>query len=62
MLQAIQIKAGDRVEIRLNDEELSLPVLLAPSLAHGLVGLPVGLAGIPVLDWPAWTRLVKVKA
>jgi hypothetical protein len=46
----------------LNDEDLSLPVVLAPSLARGLVGLPVGLAGIPVLDLPAWTSVVKVQA
>jgi NADH-quinone oxidoreductase subunit G len=59
---SIQIQTGDRVVIRLNDEDLSLPVLLAPSLARGLVGLPVGLAGIPVLDLPAWTNIVKVKA
>lgn len=44
---ALSLKAGSWVEFNLNGESVRLPVHTSDQLAGGLLGLPVGLPGVP---------------
>ena len=44
------VAEGELLSLRVADRPLRLPVRIDASLALGLVGLPVGLEGIPVLN------------
>jgi NADH-quinone oxidoreductase subunit G len=55
----VQVNEGELVDIEVNGESVSLPARLISSLGPGLVGIPVGLASIPVTDLPAWTSVSK---
>lgn len=51
--------AGSSLRIALNQVELELPLQIDPSLADGVLGLPVGLAGVPALS-VEWAKAERV--
>lgn len=53
------IAAGERIAIGVAGQTLRLPVELRPDLALGVVGLPVGLAGVPPVAAGAITTLAR---
>jgi NADH-quinone oxidoreductase subunit G len=55
----IVVKEGGLVCVTAAGAEYRLPVRLRPSLPEGVVGLPAGLAGGPVVDLPAWVELSR---
>jgi NADH-quinone oxidoreductase subunit G len=44
------LESGETAQIKLQNQEVSLPVRLDATLCRGLAGLPVGLPGSPSLD------------
>ncbi len=48
--QRLGVAEGTLLSLRVADRHLQLPVRIDESLSLGLVGLPVGLEGIPVLN------------
>jgi NADH-quinone oxidoreductase subunit G len=55
----IGAKEGGLVCVTAAGAEHRLPVRLRPSLPEGVVGLPVGLAGGPVVELPAWVEVSR---
>ena len=49
--------AGQLLTVTLPSGELRLPLRLVDGLAHGVAGLPVGLAGLPYVALPAFASL-----
>lgn len=59
--QALQVVEGDKVCVECADEGLVLKVLISANLQAGLVGLPLGLPGIPpILNGQRVHRLQRV--
>ena len=54
------IADGGTVEIGLAGGGRRLPVRLAPELARGAAGVPVGLPGMEGIRLPEWGRIVKL--
>src|SRR5690606_21804414 len=48
---------GQRVRLRIHDQEVQLPALSLESLPDHAVGVPVGLPGVPPLAGAEWTLL-----
>jgi NADH-quinone oxidoreductase subunit G len=55
----IGVKEGGLVCVTAAGAEYRLPVRLRPSLPEGVVGLPAGLAGGPVVELPAWVEVSR---
>ena len=47
--ERLQLKEGSRLSLKIGQSTLNLPVRIDSELADGLVGLPVGLDGIPAV-------------
>ena len=58
-LQRLQAAEGEEVEVVLDGVTHRLPARIAPALADGLAGFPVGLPGMPFVELPAWARITK---
>ena len=56
----IQAIEGVEVEIDLNGASFRLPVRLDAALPRRVAGLPTGLAEMPTIDLPAWSRISLV--
>jgi NADH-quinone oxidoreductase subunit G len=54
-----KLAAGARITIDVAGQTLRLPVELRPDLALGVVGLPVGLAGVPPVAAGAIATLAR---
>lgn len=57
--ERIGVKEGGLVSVAVAGREYRLPVRLRPALPEGVVGLPAGLAGGPVIELPAWVELSR---
>jgi len=55
----LQTAAGEEVEVTWDSGLQRLPVRLMPSLPRRIAGIPVGLPGWPVLNLPAFAKIVK---
>jgi NADH-quinone oxidoreductase subunit G len=51
--------AGEEVDVRWSSRSHRLPVRLMPSLPRRVAGMPVGLPGWPLLDLPAYGRILR---
>lgn len=60
--QRLGVSAGTPLNLQLSGTTLSLPVSIDDSLAAGLVGLPVGLPGVPALVTGMTVRITEVQA
>jgi NADH-quinone oxidoreductase subunit G len=56
------IAAGDDAQLRLDNTQYRLPIVLDGELPHGVAGLPVGLPGMARIALPAWGTIDKVGA
>lgn len=59
--RALNVNTGDFVEVQIAGSTVKLAAKVFPSLSSGLAGMPVGLAGTPVVNLPAWAKLSKSK-
>ena len=57
--ERIGAREGGLVSVAAAGTEYRLPARLRPSLPEGVVGLPVGLAGGPVAELPAWVEVSR---
>ena len=55
----IGVKEGGQVRVTLAGAEYRLPVRVRPALPEGVVGLPVGLVGGPVVEIPEWVEVSR---
>jgi NADH-quinone oxidoreductase subunit G len=53
------VKEGGLVRVAAAEAEYRLPVRVRPALPEGVVGLPVGLPGGPVVELPAWVEFSR---
>jgi NADH-quinone oxidoreductase subunit G len=53
----IGVSEGDEVRLEVDGASLRLPARLMADLAPGVVGLPVGLQGLPEVSLPRWARV-----
>jgi NADH-quinone oxidoreductase subunit G len=58
---ALRIIAGDPVTVTLDRLRVDLPVRLMPGLSRTVIGVPVGIPGIPVVKLPAAADLKKAQ-
>ena len=56
---SLGVRDGDAIDVTLDGTVRQLPLRIAPALPAGVAGVPVGLAGMPAMTLPAWSRLVK---
>jgi NADH-quinone oxidoreductase subunit G len=55
--ETLSVAPGDSLELSLNGASYRLPVRVIPSLPQGVLGLPVGLHGVPGYSLPAWMNV-----
>ena len=48
----LKLKEGKKIKLKLNDQEISLPVQFRTDLPENIVGVPTGLPEMPFLDMP----------
>ncbi len=58
-LSKLNLKPGEEIKIEIGEEHLVLKIKLKNDLADGIVGLPVGLFGMPYLILPAFIKIQK---
>jgi len=55
--ESLQLNSGDRITIRIGEEQYTLPVRLYAELPDGVVGVPFGLPEFTGFALPAWTQI-----
>lgn len=56
---ALQVRAGETIDIEFDGAAHRLPVEIMPELPKGLVGAPAGMPPFEGVSLPAWSRLTK---
>lgn len=59
---ALGAAEGSQVALRRDEGALPLPVRIDPTLPAGLVGYPVGLRDLPLVDPPTWVEITMEEA
>lgn len=52
---------GSLITIKVFEEEYELPVKIVPSLSNGVMLIPSGLQGMPMMSWNSWAQVVSIK-
>ncbi|MGO9119121.1 MAG: NADH-quinone oxidoreductase subunit NuoG [Desulfomonilaceae bacterium] len=55
---SLRKKEGDEVALKFGTMIRSLPIRIMPTLATGLIAIPVGLPGLEGIIWPQWVRIL----
>ncbi len=58
---ALGLSKGEAASLTVGDTECALPVEIIETLSRGMVGLPIGLPGVPVLSLPTPASVRKAR-
>jgi NADH-quinone oxidoreductase subunit G len=58
--EALGIREGDLINVRVEKRALDLPARLDPSLPGGFASLPVGMPGLEGIGLPAWGTVIGI--
>ncbi len=56
-IERLKIKKGDEINLVINGQSLDLPVKIKLELPKGIIGIPVGLPGMPHFVLPSWCKI-----
>jgi NADH-quinone oxidoreductase subunit G len=52
---------GSLIQVKVSEEEYELPVKVNSALPNGMVLMPAGVRGMPVMNWNTWVQIVSIK-